>query len=103
MDMSHSLYGNVSAGLFSAQVQYAASYGQILQGSIGIDAEHVRNFVQNKLIHQVLFSPKKGRWRGGSDLPMIDAKGKMYLYKKDQRVRPAILYLDLFANPNLFY
>ena len=103
MDMTHSLYGNVSAGLVSAQIQYAAPYGQILQGSMGIDAELVRNFVQNKLVHRLFFSPKNGRWRGGSDLPMIDSEGKMYLYKKGQKIRSDRLYFNLFANPNLFY
>jgi len=103
MDMSHSLYGNVSAGLLSAQIQYAAPYGQLLQGNIGIDAERVRNFFQNKLVHQLFFSPKKGRWRGGADIPMIDSQGKMYLYKKGQKIRQDRFYCNLFVNPNLFY
>jgi Bacterial toxin 23 len=103
MDMSQSLYGNISAGLLSAQIQYAAPYGQMLQGNIGIDAEQVRNFFQNKLVHELFFSPKKGRWRGGADLPMIDSEGKMYLYKKDQKIRPGRFYYNFFANPSLFY
>jgi hypothetical protein len=103
MDMSNSLYGNISAGLFSAQVQYIAPGGQALQANIGIDAEQVRNFFQNKLIHQVFFSPKKDKWRGGSDIPMITTNGKAYLYKKGQKIRPSKLYLNLFSNPNLFY
>ena len=49
------------------------------------------------------FSPKKGRWRGGADLPMIDSEGKMYLDKKDQKIRPGKFYYNLFANPSLFY
>jgi len=103
MDMSHSLYGNVSAGILSAQVQYAAPYGQIIQGNAGIDEERVRNFFQNKLIHRFFFLPKNNQWRGGSDLPMIDSGGKMYLYKKGQKIRPARSYFNLFTNPNLFY
>jgi Bacterial toxin 23 len=103
MEMSHSLYGNVSAGLFSVQIQYAAPYGQIIQGNIGIDAERVRNFFQNELVHRLFFSPKNGRWRGGPDLPMIDSEGKMYLYKNGQKIRSARLYCNLYANPNLFY
>ncbi len=103
MDMSQSLYGYVSAGLLSAQIQYAAPYGQILQGNIGIDAERVRNLFQNKLVHELFFSPKKEHWRGGADLPMIDTEGKMYLYKKDQKIRPDRFYCNFFANPNLFY
>src|SRR5437764_207396 len=35
-DMTHSLYGDISAGLFSAQIQYAAGAGQILQANMGI-------------------------------------------------------------------
>ena len=103
MDMSHSLYGNVAAGLFSAQIQYAAHYGQILQGNIGIDADQLRNFFQNKLIHDLFFLPKNWHLKAGSHDPMIDSEGKMYLYKKDQKIRPAKLYFNLFANPNLFY
>ena len=103
MDMSESRYGYVSAGLISAQVQYAGVYGQIYQGNVGADAEQVRNFFQNKLIHRLLFSPKKGRWRGGADLPMISSNGDMYLYKKGQKVRPAKPYVNFFVNPGLFY
>ena len=77
--------------------------GKSLQGNMGIDAEQVRNFFQNKLVHELFFSPKKGRWRGGADLPMIDSEGKMYLYKKDQKIRPGRFYYNLFANPGLFY
>ena len=103
MDMSNSLYGNVSAGLLSFQVEYAAPHGQIFQGSAGIDAEQVRNFFQNKLVHRFFFSPSKERWRGGADLPMIDAQGKMYLYKKEQKIRRPGVYLNLFSNPGIFY
>ncbi|MGH2648173.1 MAG: polymorphic toxin type 23 domain-containing protein [Ginsengibacter sp.] len=103
MDMTQSLYGNVSSGLFSAQVQYAAPFDETLQGNIGVDAEQIRNFFQNKLIHEVFFSPKKDKWRGGSDIPMIDSEGNMYLYKQGQKIRPSKLYLNFFANPNLFY
>lgn len=103
MDMSESLYGYVSAGLISAQVQYAGDYGQIYQGNVGIDAEQVRNFFQNKLIHRLFFSTKNGRWRGGSDLPMISSNGDMYLYKTGQIVRRAKPYVNFFVNPSLFY
>lgn len=103
MDMSRSLYGNVSAGLFSAQIQYSSPFGQIVQGNVGIDAEQVRNLVQNRLVHRLFFSPKDGQWRGGADLPMIDSEGKMYLYKSNQKIRPVKPYLNLFVNPNLFY
>ncbi len=103
MDMSQSLYGYVSAGLISAQVQYTGNYGQIYQGNVGLDAEQVRNFFQNKLIHRLFFSPKQGRWRGGSDLPMISSNGDMYLYKKEQMIRPTKPYINFFVNPGLFY
>src|SRR5262249_24898247 len=101
--MSKSLYGYVSAGLMSAQVQYAGLYGQTYEGNVGVDAEEVRNLFQNKLIHRLFFSPKKGRWRGVSDLPMISSNGDMYLYKKRQKVRRAKPHVNFFVNPSLFY
>ena len=103
MDMSGSLYGNVSGGLLSGYFQYAAPYGQLIQGHIGIDAEQVRNFFQNILVHRLFFSPKKEEWRGGSDLPMLDVEGNMYLYRPGQRIRPVKLYGNLYSNPSLFY
>ena len=103
MDMSKSLYGYVSAGLISAQVQYAGNYGQIYQANVGVDAEQVRNFFQNKLIHRSIFSLKKTSWRGGNDLPMISSNGDQYLYKEGQKVRRAKPYVNFFVNPSLFY
>ena len=103
MDMSKTMYGLVATGLLSGQVLYASPHGQILQASIGMDAEQARNFFQNKLIHDLFFKPKNGEWRGGSHLPMIDTNGNMYLYRKNQKIRPAKLFLNLFSNPSLFY
>lgn len=103
MDMSHTLYGKISAGLISAQLSYANHAGQIFQANAGLDNEHVRDIFQNKMVHRLFFSPGHDRWRGGADLPMIDTKGEPYLYHDGQQVRRGRPYVNIFLNPSLFY
>lgn len=97
------VYPNLSHGLLSGQVKYANEYGQYLQGNIGIDAEQVRDVMQNRLIHDMPFIPKK--WNNGQNLhlPMIDNEGNQYLYRKNQKIREPKFYMNLFSSPNLFY
>ena len=89
------LYQNLSHGLLSAQVKYANYYGQYLQANAGIDAEQVRNTLQNKALHDIL--PKNYH------MPMIDTNGNQYLYRKEQKIRKAKLYLNGYTAPNIFY
>lgn len=103
IDMSNSLYGNISHGLLSLQVQYAAPYGQLVQASAGIDAEQVRNVLQNKIMHDLVFTPEKWQLSDNPHIPMIDSTGIMYLYKEGQQIKPIQFYYNLFLNPDLFY
>lgn len=89
------LYQNLSHGLLSAQVKYSGFYGQYLQANAGIDAEQVRNTLQNKALHDIL--PKNYH------MPMIDTNGNQYLYRKEQKIRKAKLYLNGYTAPNIFY
>ena len=89
------IYGNKSHGLLSAQVKFANDYGQYLQVNAGIDAEQVRNVVQNKAIHTMF--PKNNH------MPMIDSLGNQYLYKKGQVIKKPHVYLNAFMNANVFY
>ena len=102
-DMSESLYGNISDGLLSVQFQYAAPYGQLLQANIGTDAEEVRNLVQNRLLHDLIFTPESWHLSNNPHIPMIDSEGKMYLYKSGQKVRKPAFYFNLFLNSIIFY
>lgn len=89
------LYQNLSHGLLSTQVKYANHFGQYLQANAGIDAEQIRNSLQNKALHDVL--PKNYH------MPMIDTAGNQYLYRPKQKIRKAKLFLNGHTSPNIFY
>jgi hypothetical protein len=89
------LYQNLSHGLLSAQVKWANEYGQYLQANAGMDSEKIRNALQNKALHDVL--PKNYH------MPMIDTAGNQYLYRPEQKIKKAKLYLNGYTSPNVFY
>lgn len=102
MDTTGGVYSNLSHGLLSAQFKYNIAYSQNIQANVGIDAEQVRNAVQNKFIHDMKFLPKK--WQAKNcHLPMIDSTGHLFLYKEGQTVRKPRLYLNAFSNASVFY
>jgi hypothetical protein len=89
------VYTNCSHGLLSAQIKISNEYGQYLQTNAGIDAEQVRNVLQNKAVHTV--------FSNNYHIPMIDTSGNQYLYKKGQAIKKSRLYLNAFTNANIFY
>ncbi len=89
------LYQNLSHGLLSAQVKWANEYGQYLQANAGMDSEKIRNALQNKALHDVL--PKNYH------MPMIDTAGNQYLYRPEQKIKKAKLFLNGYTSPNIFY
>lgn len=103
MDTTGGVYSNMSHGLLSAQFKYNVGLAQNAQLNLGVDAEQVRNAIQNRLIHDARFIPEKLKKRRVCHIPMLDENGNAYLYKNGQRVKPAKLYWNLFSNPNLFY
>lgn len=96
-------YTAFSHGLLSAQVMTVVDYGQQLQANAGIDAEQVRNMVQNRLIHDMKFLPRKWRNPENCHIPMLDTAGQQYLYKPGQQIRPVKPYWNLFSSPATFY
>jgi hypothetical protein len=103
MDTTGSIYPHTSHGLLSAQFKYNVGYAQNIQLNIGADAEQIRNVVQNKIIHDMRFLPKKWIKHQNCHIPMLDDKGEQYLYKEGQKIRPAKFYFNWFSNANLFY
>ena len=89
-------YSNHSAGVLALQVEAAIGYGQYIGAAIGIDAEQIRNTIQNKWIHDsfILKNPH---------IPMIDEKGEQYLYKKGQKIRRPKFYLQFLGNSTTLY
>lgn len=97
------MYPNLSHGLLSGQIKYANEYGQYAQGNVGIDAEQVRDVMQNRFIHDMPLIPKKWNKAQNLHLPMIDSEGDQYLYRKNQKIRKPKLYINLYTSPNVFY
>jgi hypothetical protein len=101
-------FGNHSMGMFSAQVEYAVPtnivpFNQTLKANIGFDGERVRNTIQNKMVHDHYFIPKKWISRNPCHIPMQASDGSQYLYHGDQKIRKTKLYFNLGANEGMFY
>ncbi len=102
-DISKALYGDCSHGVVAGRVQYALPYGQIAQATFGVDDERIRNFVQNKLIHDMYFFPSKWTTVRNLHFPMLDCEGNAYCYRDDQSVRPLRWVYQLGLNGMRFY
>lgn len=105
-DMSKALFGRFSMGLLAVTAQQALPLYQNIDASMGIDAEEIRNFMQNKFIHDSPASP--ANWGGSEEgknphIPMLDIEGNPYLYRKEQKIRPAKFFTQFGANNSLFY
>jgi len=96
-------YGQYSHGILCMQVRQYLDYGQNIQASAGIDAEQVRNFVQNKIMHDMVFLPSKWVNHQSTHVPMLDTDDNLYLYQPDQKIRKPTPYVNAAINPGLFY
>lgn len=96
MDMADAPYGNFSVGALALSVEHKIPYEQYVGASIGIDADQIRNALQNKAIHE-------NKLLQNAHIPMIDSEGQQYLYREDQTIRPAEFYLQFLGNNGLFY
>ncbi len=103
MDTTGGSYTNYSHGLLSAQFKMSIDAGQNLQANIGLDAEQVRNFVQNRLIHDAAFLPKKWYKPTNCHIPMLDTAGNQYLYRTNQKIKKPELYWNVFSGAASFY
>lgn len=103
MDTTDGRYTQYSHGLLSAQAKANLRYGQVAQADVGVDAEQVRNFVQNRLIHDMAFLPKKWHNPRNCHLPMVDTAGNPYLHLPGQKVKRVTPYWNVFTSPSIFY
>jgi len=95
-------YTEFSHGLLSAQFKYVDAFYQTYQVNAGIDSERVRHAIQNRLIHDILVLPKL-TGNINAHVPMLDNKGKQYLFKEGQKVKPMKFYMNGFMNGSVFY
>ncbi len=103
MDTTNGVYTNYSHGLLSGQFKMALDYGQNVQANAGIDAERVRNFVQNRLIHDVIAFPGKRHKPINCHIPMVDTAGNQYLYRPYQKIKRTTPYWNVFTGASNFY
>ncbi len=103
MDTTFALYAHASHGMLSLQGTFILPYQQYARINLGIDAEPVRNVIQNKLIHDACFLPKKWRKSKNAHIPMVDEKGQQYLFRETQKIKSAAFYYNFFLNPMGFY
>lgn len=103
MDTTGGTYTNISHGLLSAQLKVNLGYAQNVQLNFGVDAEQVRNAVQNRLIHDMIFIPRKWYTPINCHIPMLDMEGNQYLYHQKQIVKRPQLYWNFQSNGSVFY
>ena len=103
MDTIGGVYTNTSHGLLSAQFKYNVGYSQNVQLNAGMDAEQIRNAVQNRFFHNMRFIPRKWNRARNCHIPMLDTNNNPYLYNEGQKIRSPRLFLNAFTNANAFY
>lgn len=101
--MTNEQFGNCSSGILALQVKVKSNYHQVWQGSVGVDADQVRHFIQNKLIHDMFFLPKQFSNKVNAHFPMLQPDGSPYLFLPGQKIRKPKFYGQLCLNPSLFY
>ncbi|MEO1450172.1 MAG: polymorphic toxin type 23 domain-containing protein [Bacteroidota bacterium] len=97
-DLRDAQFGRLSHGVMALEVQQVLPFGQIARGRLGVDAEQVRHFVQNQLIHDFPILPASWIKAKNPHYPMLTPEGLPYLYQEEQRIRRARFYLELSLN-----
>jgi hypothetical protein len=103
IDTTGAQYAKYSHGLLSAQFKYNIGLSQNVQANLGVDAQQVRNAMQNRLIHDMFFIPKSWFKRYNCHIPMLDENDEQYLYKKDQKIKKPRPYWNIYSNASAFY
>jgi hypothetical protein len=104
MDTTGSEHIRYSAGILSVGVNFFMKNQYYYTISGGWDSEKIRDFVQNKLIHDMIFLPSSWLKKSANcHLPMIDENGNIYLFKDYQKIRKSKPYLNLGLNEATFY
>ena len=92
-----------SHGILAFQLNTHQFADQNLQVNAGVDAEQIRQAVQNKFIHDMPFVPSRWIKNKNCHLPMLDEHMQPYLFMSDQKIRKAKPYFNLSNNAPLFY
>lgn len=101
-------YGGLNRSTLGLRMNYlipthVVPFNQNVQMDIGFDSEHIRNFLQNKLVHDHYPIPAKWIKRNPCHIPMQSQDGGQYLYQEEQKVEKATFYYNLGVNQGLFF
>jgi len=115
IDMTNAPQGNKSIGVLALQAERRLPLNSWLQLNtpipldqyagveIGVDAEQIRNFFQNKLIHDSKVLPINWRNFKNPHVPMVCDDGCPYTYHPGQKIRPAKFYFQTWLNDSMLY
>lgn len=87
-NLENTLYGKTSHGIATMSYQRLLPFAQQVGIELGIDAERIRHFYQNRLVHDFQFSKKNTR-KHNPHYPMLKDDGTPYLFKSGTSVRKA--------------
>jgi hypothetical protein len=115
IDMTSAPLGNKSFGIISLQAERRIVPGkyihsldrmpldQYLAAEIGVDAEQIRNFFQNKLIHDSKLLPLNWNDVKNPHIPMLCSDGCPYTYQDGQKIRKPRIFFQSSLNNSIFY
>lgn len=98
-NLSESVFGKNSHGIAALRVNYRLPFAQNVRADIGVDAEQIRHFFQNKLIHDLASTEKNAN----PHYPMLQKNGTPYLFNKEETIRKPYFYFQIGGNLPVFY
>jgi len=102
-DITDCNYGRMSHGILSFGVTHDMGYGQTVGSYFGLDSEYIRDFVQNKVFHDLYFIPRFMNKAKNLHLPMKTENGANYLFEDGQKVRSDRFVWQFSLNPSSLY
>jgi len=102
-DISNNEFGKYSNGILALGISSVFEQSQVINLETGIDSERIRHGFQNIFIHDMYFVPSKWNKARNPHYPMLDKQGMPYLYRENQRVKPAKWYFQFSGNDTQFY
>ncbi len=103
IDYSDCLYSSYSHGVSALLYHRRLAYNQNVGMGFGVDDERIRNFWQNKLIHDMYFIPPRWNKARNKHIPMVADDGTLYLYKDLQKLRKTKPYVYIGLNGESTY
>lgn len=103
VNLEHAKHGDCSHGILTIQLQRRVLTDQVLRFDVGMDAEQIRHALQNRLIHDAVIIPTWLFNIKNRHVPMLDRKGKPYLFRAGQQIRKPKFFGMVGLNPGMFW